>query len=119
MQVCPALDSAPQTAASAAASRSASPETSRASLPPHSATIGVRFSAHAAITFFAVLVDPVNAILSTPLLARWLPVSPNPVTNCKTGYSGTTSLKELTSQPPTPGVNSLGLKTTELPAARA
>ncbi len=119
MQVWPALDSAPQTAASAAASRLASADTSRASLPPHSATIGVRFSAQAAITFLAVFVEPVNAILSTPLLARKLPVSPKPVTSWSTGYSGTTSANELTSQPPTPGVNSLGLNTTALPAASA
>src|SRR5712692_8243063 len=117
--VCPALDSAPQTAASAAASRSASAATSIASLPPHSATMGVRFSAQAAMTFFAVLVDPVNAILSTPLRARKLPVSPKPVTSCSTGCSGTTSANELTSQPPTAGVNSLGLYTTALPAASA
>src|SRR6266699_5302730 len=98
MQVWPALDSAPQTAASAAASRLASAATSMASLPPHSATIGVRFSAQAAMTFLAVLVEPVNAILSTPLRARWLPGSPQPVTSCRTGYSGTTAAHELTRQ---------------------
>ena len=71
------------------------------------------------MTFFAVLVEPVKAILSTALRARWLPVSPKPVTSCRTGYSGTTSANELTSQPPTAGVNSLGLNTTALPAASA
>ncbi len=118
-QVCPALDIAPQAAASAAASRSASAPTSIASLPPHSATSGVRFSAQAAMTFFAVAAEPVNAILLTALWASAWPVSPKPVTSCSTGCSGTTSPNELTSQPPTAGVNSLGLNTTALPAASA
>ena len=119
MQVCPALDSAPQAAASAAASRLASLATRNASLPPHSATIGVRFSAQAAMTLRAVAADPVKAILPTALRARWPPVSPEPVTSWSTGCSGTTSANELTSQPPVAGVNSLGLNTTALPAASA
>src|SRR6266567_4182635 len=119
MHVWPALDSAPQTAPSAAASRLASAATISASLPPHSATIGVRFSAQAAITFLAVAEEPVNAILLTALRARKPPVSPNPVISCNTGESGTTSAKEFTSQLPTAGVNSLGLNTTALPAASA
>ena len=90
-----------------------------ASLPPHSAIMGVRFSAAAAITFRAVAVEPVNAILSTPLRASAAPVSPIPVTSCSTGCSGMTSFSELTSQPPTAGVSSLGLKITALPAASA
>src|SRR5258708_5441854 len=68
-QVCPPLDSAPQAAASAAASRSASAATMSASLPPHSATRGVRFWAQAAITFFAVAAEPVNPLLLTALRA--------------------------------------------------
>ncbi len=118
-QVCPPLDSAPQAAASAAASRSASAATINGSFPPHSATSGVRFWAHAAMTFFAVAAEPVKAILLTGLRARQSPVSPAPVTSWSTGCSGTTSANELTSQPPTAGVSSLGLNTTALPAASA
>src|ERR1700733_5275534 len=118
-QVWPPLDSAPQVAASAAASRSASSATRNASLPPHSATIGVRFSAQAAMTFLAVAAEPVKAILLTPLRARCSPVGPAPVMSCSTGCSGTTSANELTSQRPTAGVSSLGLNTTALPAASA
>ncbi len=88
-------------------------------MPPHSATSGVRFCAQAAMTFFAVAAEPVNAILLTPLRASASPVGPNPVTSCSTGCSGTTSANELTSQPPTAGVNSLGLNTTAFPAASA
>ena len=119
MQVWPALAMPPQTAPSAAAARSASLSTMSASLPPHSATIGVRVSAQVAITRFAVAVDPVKATLSTPARHSAAPVEPSPVTSWRTGCSGTTSAKALTSQAPTPGVNSLGLKTTALPPARA
>ena len=119
MHVCPALDSAPHAAASAAASRFASLPTRSASFPPHSAISGVRFCAHAAITLRAVGLDPVNAILLTALSASASPVAPAPVISCSTGFSGTTSANELTSQPPTAGVNSLGLNTTALPAASA
>src|SRR5215469_16066853 len=119
MHVCPALDTAPQAAASTAASRFASESTRSASLPPHSAIMGVRFCAQAAITLRAVAVDPVKAILSTPLRASASPVVPAPVMSCSTGCSGTTSLNELTSQPPTAGVSSLGLNSTALPAASA
>ena len=91
----------------------------KASLPPHSATIGVRFCAQAAMTFLAVAAEPVKAILLTLLLARMSPVTSAPVTSCSTGCSGTTSANELTSQPPTAGVSSLGLNTTAFPAASA
>ena len=90
-----------------------------ASLPPHSATIGVRFSAQAAMTFLAVAAEPVKAILLTALRARNSPVWPAPVISCSTGCSGTTSANELTSHSPTAGVSSLGLNTTALPAASA
>ena len=81
--------------------------------------MGVRLSAQAAITLRAVAAEPVNEILSTALRARASPVAAAPVTSCRTGCSGTTSANELTSQPPTAGVNSLGLNTTALPAASA
>src|SRR3954447_4020595 len=123
MQVCPALDIAPQAAASAAASRSASAATSRASLPPHSASTGVRVSAAAVITLRAVAAEPVKAILATPLRASDSPVEPPPVISCSTGStSPNTSSAEAndrTSQAPVAGVSSDGLNTTAFPAASA
>ena len=88
-------------------------------MPPHSAISGVRFCAQAAITLRAVALDPVKAILSTPLRASASPVRPAPVMSCSTGFSGTIEPNELTSQPPTAGVSSLGLNSTALPAASA
>jgi hypothetical protein len=87
-------------------------------LPPASISTGVSDSAAAAITFLPVAVEPVNASLSTPARHSAAPVSPRPVTTWKTGRS-TTSLNVCASQTPTPGVYSLGLKTTALPAASA
>src|SRR5205085_566382 len=118
-QVCPALVSPPQVAASAAASGSASASTIIASLPPHSSSTGVSVSAHAAMIFLPVFVDPVNASLSTPARVSAAPVSPVPKTVWKTGCSGTASAKRAASQLPTAGVYSLGLNTTALPAASA
>jgi hypothetical protein len=69
--------------------------------------------------FLPVAGDPVNASLSTPARHSAAPVSPNPVTCWNTGRSGTTSAKLSTSHRPTPGVYSLGLNTTALPAASA
>src|SRR5204863_474799 len=75
-QVWPALVSPPQVAASAAASGSASASTIIASLPPHSSSTGVSVSAHAAMIFLPVRVDPVKASLSTPAPVNVAPVSP-------------------------------------------
>ena len=119
MQVWPALVSAPQTHASAAASRSASESTIIASLPPASSSTGVSDSAQAAITFLAVAVEPVKATLSTPERHSAAPTSPRPCTAVNTGCSGTTSANRSTSHCPTAGVYSLGLNTTALPAASA
>ena len=90
-----------------------------ASLPPHSATRGVRVSAQAAITRFAVAVEPVNAILSTPDEHRSAPVFPSPVMVCRTGCPGAAMFHSRANSTPTPGESSLGLKTTALPAASA
>ena len=91
-----------------------------ASLPPHSISTGTRFSAHAAMTRLPVAVDPVNAILPTPRARHSAaPVSPKPVTTCSNGAWGTASARVSASARPTPGVSSLGLKTTVLPAASA
>ena len=119
MQVCPAFDIPPHSAASAALARSASSSTISESLPPASMMTGVRFSAQAAITFLPVRPDPVKASLSIRARQSALPVSPRPVTTCRTSRPCTTSRKLSASHWPTPGVYSLGLNTTALPAARA
>src|SRR5438067_9951115 len=98
---------------------SASLSTSIASLPPSSSKTGVRVSAQAAMILRPVGAEPVNATLSTPARHNAAPVSPNPVTTCNTGCSGTTCANASASQTPTMGVYSLGLKTTALPAASA
>ena len=110
----------PQIAASAAASRSASSSTISASLPPASISTGVSVSAHAAITCRAVAGDPVKATLSTPAAherAAGLAVAGHDLEHRPAGDR----LKEgpSASHSPMPGVYSLGLKTTALPAARA
>ena len=108
-----------QIVASAARLISASSATITGSLPPHSRTTGVIFAAHAAATNLAVRVEPVNANLSTPLSHKSFPVAPSPVTQVKMSANGATSAKVLASIAPTPGVYSLGLKTTVFPAASA
>ncbi len=80
---------------------------------------GISLSAQACIAFVAVAAEPVKEILSTPARHSASPVAPNPVTSCSTGASGTTCANTSASQAPAPGVCSLGLNTTALPAARA
>ena len=105
--------------ASAARLRSASRSTITGSFPPHSSTTGVIDSAHVAATRLAVAVEPVNASLFTPLSHKYLPASPNPVTQVKTSLSPVASKNESARNLPTAGVYSLGLKTTVFPAASA
>lgn len=81
-------------------------------------TTGVSVSAQAAMTFLPVFVEPVKATLFTPDVHSALPVSPSPVTVCRTGRP-TASSKVRASQTPTPGVYSDGLNTTAFPAASA
>ena len=76
-------------------------------------------AAHWAATNLAVRVDPVNESLSMPLAQSALPVSPKPVMVVRISAKGATSLKLSSSHTPTPGVYSLGLKTTVFPAAKA
>ena len=97
---------------------SASSSTMTASLPPASITTGVSVSAQAAITRLPVAVEPVKATLSTPARHSAAPVSPKPVTTWRTGCP-TVSRNVRASHSPTPGLYSLGLNTTALPAARA
>ena len=77
------------------------------------------WAAHVAATIFAVRVDPVKANLSTPLSQRNFPVSPSPVTQINTSDSRQESRNDCAKYSPTPGVYSLGLKTTVFPAASA
>ncbi len=89
-------------------------------MPPHSISTGVSRGAHSAITRLPVAVEPVNAIFATPGARHSAaPVSPNPVTTCSSGRPATISASESASATPTPGVSSLGLNTTALPAANA
>ncbi len=115
----PALEKADQTAASAARLISASRATITGSFPPHSAMTGVKVSAQSAATFFAVVVEPVKANFFTPLRQSAAPVSPKPVTTWKYSELPATCSKRSARAIPTPGVYSLGLKTTVLPAASA
>ncbi len=62
---------------------------------------------------------PVKASLSIRARHSAAPVSPRPVMTWNTGGPLTASAKVSASQAPTPGVYSLGLKTTALPAASA
>ena len=98
MQVCPELDIAPHRTASAAAEISASTSMIAASDPPHSSTTGTMRSAQLAATFFAVLVDPVKATLSTALCVSATPVAGPPVTTKNTLASLATSLNVSPSQ---------------------
>ena len=115
----PALAMADQIVASTARSMFASDATMTGSFPPHSKITGVILVAHAAATNFAVFVDPVNESLSIALVHSAAPVSAKPVIVVKISAKGATVLKLSSNQRPTPGVNSLGLKTTVFPAARA
>ena len=69
------------------------------------------------MTFLAVAVEPVNAILSTPDLHSAAPVDPSPVMVWNTGCAAASEFHLSASQTPTPGVSSLGLNTTVFPAA--
>ena len=104
---------------SAARSRSASRSISIASLPPHSKIVGTIRCAQLAATFFAVRVEPVNEILSIGLSVRAWPVSGRPVIVVKRNSHGANFSKVSAIHMPTPGVYSLGLKTTAFPAASA
>jgi hypothetical protein len=80
---------------------------------------GTRFSAQVAITFLPVAAEPVKATLSIGARQSATPVSPRPTTVCSRPWPGSTSQRLSASQTPTPGVSSLGLKTTAFPAASA
>ena len=82
-------------------------------------TTGVSVSAQAAMTFRPVAAEPVNASLSTPALHNAAPVEPSPVIVWMSGWEAPRESHTSASHTPTPGVSSLGLNTTALPAAMA
>ncbi len=91
-----------------------------ASLPPHSSSTGVSVSAQAAMIFFAVAVEPVKAILSTPDRHSAAPVAPAAGDQLRAPAARAPPRRSWrTSHRPTAGVYSDGLKTTALPAASA
>jgi hypothetical protein len=79
----------------------------------------VSVSAQAAMTWRPVDADPVKASLSTPEVHSAAPVSANPESSCTTGCSGIASENRSASQRAASVANSLGLRTTALPAASA
>src|ERR1700722_17439493 len=103
----------------AAASRSASANTTCADLPPSSSENRVMFSIAALPTWIPVVVDPVNAILSTPgCEASAAPVSgPQPVTTLMTPGGKPASANSFANASVDVGVWSLGLTTNVQPAA--
>ena len=119
MQDCPAFAIADQTVYSTASFKLASLSTMTGSFPPHSKSTGVMFLAQVSATNFAVLVEPVNANLFTEDSQRNFPVSPKPVMHFRIPGNGAISSKDSANALPTPGVNSLGLKTTVFPAESA
>src|SRR5262249_53383097 len=112
----PEFAKAPQTAARAAFFTFASDKTIIGSLPPNSSTTGVSVFAAASATRLPVEMLPVNMILSTPESTNAAPVEPSPVTICNKPSSRPARLKTSPIFNAVKGVNSLGLRTTELPA---
>ena len=110
---------ADQIVASTALSICASAATITGSFPPHSSTTGVICVAQAAATNFAVRVEPVKDSLLIAEVHSAFPVSPKPVIVVKIPENGAMALKLSLIHIPTPGVYSLGLKTTVFPAANA
>ena len=121
MHVCPVAANTPAMTPLAAASRSASGNTTCADLPPSSSVTRARWLVAPAATSTPVFVEPVNATLSTPgwrTSAR--PTSgPSPVTTLNTPAGKPASVTSLASSSAVTGVWSLGLVTTVQPAASA
>ena len=118
---CPLAGTSPAcTAVAAAASRSASPNTTLADLPPSSSTIGVRLRAAASMILRAVVVPPVKLILPTrESPTRAAPASAPPVTTLTTPGGTPASRHSSANRNGPRGASSAGLSTTQLPAARA
>jgi hypothetical protein len=121
MQVWPVAAKMPAITPFAAASRSASPNTMLADLPPSSRLTGARCPAAERATWMPVAVAPVNATLSTPgWLASGSPASaPKPVITLNTpGGKPAASTSRANSSVET-GACSAGLTTNVHPAASA
>jgi hypothetical protein len=101
--------------------RSASSRITFADLPPSSSETRLTFPAAAFETSFPARVDPVNETMSTP---SWPAIAspttgPKPVTRLKTPAGRPTSSMISARTKELSGVTSLGLATTEQPAASA
>ena len=118
-QTCPASSYWPA-ALAAAASRSASANTSSGPLPPSSPVKGTMFSAAARPMWRAVSGEPVNETRRTPgCETRAAPASsPMPCTTLKTPGGKPASTVRSASSEPDSGDHSAGLRMTVQPAAR-
>ena len=119
MQVCPVAANTPATRPLAAASRSASSNTTCGDLPPSSRVILLMLATAACATFAPVAVDPVKATLSTPLCAA--SASPvdrsHPVTTLKTPAGSPASVRISANATVEAGECSDGFTTHVQPAA--
>jgi hypothetical protein len=120
MHACPDSPIAADSEFSAAESRSASANTSRADFPPSSYPAGVRFGAAADWIRRAVPPLPVKKILSTPgWLTSALPPTGPPGTTLTTPGGNPTSVAICPSRRHVYGASSGGLITIVFPAASA
>ena len=111
MHVCPVAAKTPATTPLAAASRSASGNTTWADLPPSSRVTRARWLVAPSATSIPVLVDPVKATLSTPgwRTSERPTAGPLPVMTLKTPSGIPASVTSCASSSAVTGVWSLGL----------
>ncbi|MNL37080.1 hypothetical protein D3C87_1592010 [compost metagenome] len=116
----PWLNQMASTTPSTAASRSASSKTTKGLLPPSSRLSFLPDPAVATRIARPTSVEPVKAILSIPSWSTIsLPASPSPVSTLRTPGGSPASRASSAKASAVRGVNSAGLRTTVLPAARA
>ncbi len=119
-QTCPWLKKMPSTTPSTALSRSASSNTMNGDLPPSSSDSRLPEPAVARRIRRPTSVEPVKAILSTPLCATSAaPVAPSPVTMLTTPGGSPASMQISANASAVSGVNSAGFSTTVSPQASA
>ncbi len=121
MHVWPLAAKTPAMMPLAAASRSASGKTTWADLPPSSRVTRARCDVAPSATSMPVLVEPVNATLSTPgwRTSARPTAGPLPVITLKTPSGIPASVTSLASSSAVTGVWSLGLTTIVQPVASA
>ena len=121
MQVWPVAAKTPAMTPLAAASRSASGKTIWADLPPSSSVTRARCDVAPSATSMPVLVEPVNATLSTPgwRTSARPTAGPLPVMTLKTPSGMPASVTSLASSSAVTGVWSDGLTTIVQPVASA